>query len=114
MENRILGLHHLTAIASNAQRNFDFYSKVLGLRFLKKTVNFDDPGTYHFYFGDETGSAGTILTFFPWTNIRPGKRGPGQVTEIGYSVPAGSLGFWQQRFDAHNVVYNKPSERFGE
>ncbi|WP_375436549.1 ring-cleaving dioxygenase [uncultured Hymenobacter sp.] len=114
MEDRILGLHHITAIASDAQRNFDFYAKVLGLRFLKKTVNFDDPGTYHFYFGDEIGSAGTILTFFPWTHIKAGRRGTGQATEIGYSVPAGSFDFWLKRFDEHNVVYNKPSERFGE
>jgi glyoxalase family protein len=114
MELRILGLHHVTAIAGNAQRNFDFYTKVLGLRFLKKTVNFDDPGTYHFYFGDETGSAGTILTFFPWEHITPGRRGTGQATEIGYSVPAGSFDFWMKRFDAHGVTYNKPSEKFGE
>jgi len=114
MESRILGLHHVTAIAGNAQRNFDFYTKVLGLRFLKKTVNFDDPGTYHFYFGDETGSAGTILTFFPWANITSGRRGVGQATEIGYSVPAGSFEFWMKRFDAHGVTYNKPSEKFGE
>jgi glyoxalase family protein len=114
MEPRILGLHHVTAIAGNAQRNYDFYTKVLGLRFLKKTVNFDDPGTYHFYFGDETGSAGTILTFFPWEHITPGRRGTGQATEIGYSVPAASFDFWMKRFDAHGVTYNKPSEKFGE
>ena len=114
MQPRILGLHHVTAIAGNAQRNYDFYTKVLGLRFLKKTVNFDDPGTYHFYFGDETGSAGTILTFFPWEHITPGRRGTGQATEIGYSVPAGSFDFWMQRFEAHGVTYNKPSEKFGE
>jgi glyoxalase family protein len=114
MEDRILGLHHITAIASDAQRNFNFYAKTLGLRFIKKTVNFDDPGTYHFYFGDEVGSAGTILTFFPWPHITAGRRGPGQATEIGYSVPAGSLDFWMKRFDAHGVTYNKPSERFGE
>lgn len=114
MEDRILGLHHVTAIASDAQRNFNFYAKVLGLRFIKKTVNFDDPGTYHFYYGDEVGSAGTILTFFPWPHITPGRRGTGQATEVGYSVPAGSLDFWMKRFDAHNVIYNKPSERFGE
>lgn len=65
MEDKIAGIHHITAIAGNAQRNYDFYTKVMGLRFLKKTVNFDDPHTYHFYFGDQTGSAGTILTFFP-------------------------------------------------
>jgi glyoxalase family protein len=114
MEPRILGLHHVTAIAGNAQRNFHFYTKVLGLRFLKKTVNFDDPGTYHFYFGDETGSAGTILTFFPWEHITPGRRGIGQATEVGYSVPAGSFDFWMKRFEEHGVTYNKPSEKFGE
>ncbi len=115
MENRILGLHHITAIAGDAQRNLDFYAKVLGLRFIKKTVNFDDPGTYHFYFGDETGSAGTILTFFPWGNgIMQGRRGAGMATEIGYSVPQGSLEFWIERFEKYNVIYNKPAVRFGE
>lgn len=115
MENRILGLHHITAIAGDAKRNFDFYTKVLGLHFIKKTVNFDDPGTYHFYFGDESGSAGTILTFFPWgESIVPGRKGSGQATEIGYSVPKGSLDFWVKRFEQYNVIYNKPAEKFGE
>jgi len=115
MENRILGIHHITAIAGNAQRNFNFYSKILGLRFIKKTVNFDDPGTYHFYFGDEIGSAGTILTFFPWgDSIQQGRKGSGMATEIGYSVPKGSLDFWVNRFEQYNVIYNKPSEKFGE
>ncbi|MNK86733.1 putative ring-cleaving dioxygenase MhqO [compost metagenome] len=115
MENKILGLHHITAIAGDAKRNFDFYSKVLGLRFIKKTVNFDDPGTYHFYFGDEVGSAGTILTFFPWgAGIQQGRKGSGMATEIGYSVPKGSLDFWQKRFEKYNVIYNKPAEKFGE
>ncbi|MDY0988301.1 ring-cleaving dioxygenase [Flavobacterium sp. CFBP9031] len=115
MENKILGLHHITAIAGDAKRNFDFYSKILGLRFIKKTVNFDDPGTYHFYFGDEVGSAGTILTFFPWgAGIQQGRKGSGMATEIGYSVPKGSLDFWQKRFEKYNVIYNKPAEKFGE
>ncbi len=115
MENTILGLHHITAIAGDAKRNFDFYSKILGLRFIKKTVNFDDPGTYHFYFGDEVGSAGTILTFFPWgEGIPQGRRGAGMATEIGYSVPKGSLEFWMDRFEKYNVIYNKPAEKFGE
>ncbi|RZJ69392.1 ring-cleaving dioxygenase [Flavobacterium sp.] len=115
MENKILGLHHITAIAGDAKRNFDFYANVLGLRFIKKTVNFDDPGTYHFYFGDEVGSAGTILTFFPWgSSIAQGRRGTGMATEIGYSVPKGSLDFWVDRFEKHNVIYNKPAEKFGE
>jgi len=115
MENTILGLHHITAIAGDAKRNFNFYSNILGLRFIKKTVNFDDPGTYHFYFGDEVGSAGTILTFFPWGDgIPQGKRGSGMATEIGYSVPKGSLEFWVERFEKYNVIYNKPATKFGE
>ncbi|PIF29680.1 glyoxalase family protein [Flavobacterium sp. 9] len=115
MENKILGLHHITAIAGDAKRNFNFYSNILGLRFIKKTVNFDDPGTYHFYFGDEVGSAGTILTFFPWgEGIQQGRKGSGMATEIGYSVPKGSLDFWQERFEKYNVIYNKPAEKFGE
>ncbi len=78
MENTILGLHHITAIAGDPQRNYDFYTKVLGLRMVKKTVNFDDPKTYHFYFGDETGTPGTILTFFPWPRVKPGTNGAGR------------------------------------
>ncbi|RCH53742.1 ring-cleaving dioxygenase [Mucilaginibacter hurinus] len=114
MENTINGIHHITAIAGNAQRNFDFYTKTLGLRLVKKTVNFDDPETYHLYYGDETGSPGTILTFFPWANIQSGRRGSRQATEIGYSIPAGSVDFWLKRFEDHNVIYNKPAEKFGE
>lgn len=114
MENQILGLHHITAIAGDAKRNYDFYTKVLGLRLVKKTVNFDDPHTYHFYYGDQVGTPGTILTFFPWGNIQTGRRGTRQATEIGYSVPANSLDFWLKRLDAHNVTYNKISEKFGE
>jgi len=115
METTILGLHHITAIAGDAKKNYDFYSGVLGLRFIKKTVNFDDPFTYHFYFGDQTGNAGTILTFFPWgAGIPQGRRGSGMATEIGYSVPQGSLEFWMDRFEKHNVIYNKPAVKFGE
>ncbi|WP_128545170.1 ring-cleaving dioxygenase [Larkinella soli] len=114
MENQILGLHHITAIAAGARRNYDFYTRVLGLRFVKKTVNFDDPETYHFYYGDEAGSPGTILTFFPWEGIDKGRRGTGMATEIGYSVPEGSLDFWLKRFGEHNVLFNKPTQRFGE
>jgi glyoxalase family protein len=115
MENKILGIHHITAIAGDAKRNFNFYTKVLGLRFIKRTVNFDDPQTYHFYFGDEHGNPGSILTFFPWGSaVRQGRRGAGMATEIGYSVPEGSFDFWIKRFEANNVIYNKPAERFGE
>ncbi len=114
MEDKILGLHHITAIAGDAQRNYDFYTKTLGLRFVKKTVNFDDPGTYHFYYGNEQGSPGTILTFFPWAHVRKGSAGTGMATEIGYAVPAGSLDFWTQRFKEKNVKQDEVVERFGE
>lgn len=114
MENTILGIHHITAIAGSTQRNYDFYVKVLGLRFVKKTVNFDDPGTYHFYYGDENGTPGTILTFFPWKNVRKGIAGTGMATEIGYSVPAGSFDFWVKQFEANNVKCKQSAERFGE
>lgn len=114
MENKILGLHHITAIAGDAQRNYDFYTGVLGLRMVKKTVNFDDPQTYHFYFGDEVGTPGSILTFFPWKNVRQGKDGAGMATEIGYSVPQGSLEFWKDRFEEKNVRHFQITEKLGE
>jgi glyoxalase family protein len=114
MENKILGLHHITAIAGNAQRNYDFYTKVLGLRLVKKTVNFDDPGTYHFYYGDEVGSPGSILTFFPWEGIQKGRVGTGMATEIGYSIPKGSLAFWAKRFTDLSISHQPQGERFGE
>jgi glyoxalase family protein len=112
--NKILGLHHITAIAGDVQRNYDFYTKTLGFRLVKKTVNFDDPQTYHFYFGDEVGSPGTILTFFPWANVRQGKNGVGMATEIGFSVPKGSLDFWKSRFEKLNIRHDIISERFRE
>ena len=111
--NKILGLHHITAIAGDAQRNYNFYTKTLGFRLVKKTVNFDDPTTYHFYYGDEVGSPGTILTFFPWANIGKGKNGVGMATEIGYSIPKESLDFWKNRFEKRNIRYDI-SDRFGE
>jgi len=114
MNNNIQGIHHITAIAGNAQRNYDFYTKVLGLRMVKKTVNFDDPGTYHFYFGNENGTPGTILTFFPWQGIQQGRPGTGMATEIGYSVPEGSLEFWKDRFTQFNVQHGITAERLGE
>lgn len=114
MKDQILGLHHITAIAGDAQRNYDFYTKVLGLRMVKKTVNFDDPGTYHFYFGDEAGTPGTILTFFPYARVHQGKTGPGMATEIGYSVPTGSLEFWKDRFEKLDVPHQEISRRFNE
>ena len=114
MENRILGLHHITAIPDNAQRNFNFYTKVLGLRMVKKTVNFDDPGTYHFYYGDEAGNPGTILTFFPWEGIWQGYTGTGMATNIGYTIPEGSYDFWSDRFKQYKVKHEDAGLRFNE
>ncbi len=114
MKDRILGLHHITAIAGDPQQNFDFFTKVLGLRMVKKTVNFDDPKTYHFYFGDEVGTPGSILTFFPWPRVRKGHTGAGMATEISYAVPDGSLDFWKSRFEENNVRHQEISEKFGE
>ncbi len=110
----ISGLHHITAIASNAKQNVDFYTRVLGLRMVKKTVNFDDPGTYHFYFGDESGTPGTIITFFPWPGAAKGRNGTGMATAVGYSVPEGSLPFWAARFKKLNIAQEEIAERFGE
>ena len=114
MKNIITGIHHITAIAGDAQRNYDFYTKVLGLRMVKRTVNFDDPGTYHFYYGNETGAPGSILTFFPWEGIPGGRAGTGMATEIGYSVPADSLAFWADRFKQHLINQGPVAQRFGE
>ena len=114
MNPRILGLHHITAIAGQAQRNYDFYSKLLGMRFIKKTVNFDDPTTYHFYFGDGIGAAGTILTFFAGGDVATGRPGFGQASAVSYSVPAGSFPFWIQRLEENQVPYQLLAERFGE
>src|SRR5689334_13464999 len=113
MENKILGIHHITAIAGSAQRNYEFYTRVLGLRLVKKTVNFDDPGTYHFYFGDEAGTPGSILTFFPWEGVAAGTQGAGQATEVVYAVPTGSLDFWKSRLDAH-LIKTEAGKRFDE
>ena len=110
----IAGLHHVTAIATDPRTTLEFYTRVLGLRLVKKTVNFDDPGTYHFYFGDATGSPGTILTFFPWPRARRGRRGAGQVTVTSFAVPEASLGGWVERFDRHGVVHEDPSSRLDE
>ena len=114
-ENKITGIHHITAIAGNPQKNIDFYVKVLGLRFIKKTVNFDDPHTYHFYYGDETGNPGTILTFFPWTEHGfKGKRGTGQISAISFSIPLSSLDFWMGWLTKNNIAFAGPLNRFSE
>ena len=91
------GIHHISAMVGNPQENLDFYGTTLGLRFVKKTVNFDDPGTYHFYFGNESGKPGTIITFFPFEGMQQGKVGAGQVGTTAYAIPTGSYDFWKNR-----------------
>jgi glyoxalase family protein len=110
----IVGLHHVTAIASDPQANLDFYTQILGLRLVKRTVNFDDPGTYHFYFGDDLGSPGTILTFFPWPHASRGSVGAGEVTHTAFSVPSDSLAFWEQRLTQKGIDFNRSPRRFDE
>src|SRR5205814_9209951 len=112
MEKKIAGLHHVTAIASDPQRNLDFYVGLLGLRFVKRTVNFDDPGTYHFYFGDERGTPGTILTFFPWPGVRRGIRGTGQVVASAFAILSDSIGYCLERYELLHVTAERMSMRF--
>ena len=107
----ILGLHHVTAIAGDPQRNLDFYAGVLGLRLVKLTVNFDDPGTYHFYFGDAQGMPGSIMTSFPWPQGNGGRHGSGQVAVTSFSVSPASIGFWIERLLRHGVRYQGPTKR---
>jgi glyoxalase family protein len=114
MDKKIAGLHHVTAIASDPQRNLDFYIGLLGLRFVKRTVNFDDPGTYHFYFGDARGTPGTILTFFSWPGARRGHRGVGQIEATAFAISPDSVGYWLDRFKEQHVTAEKTSARFGQ
>ncbi len=107
------GIHHVTAMAGKAQGNIDFYTRVLGMRLVKKTVNFDDPGTYHFYYGDAEGRPGSVLTFFPWENAAPGRRGAGETVETAFAVPEASIGFWISRFVALGVDHDMPVTRGG-
>ncbi|MEL3973279.1 ring-cleaving dioxygenase [Rossellomorea oryzaecorticis] len=113
MNKKTMGIHHITAIVGHPQENVDFYAGVLGLRLVKKTVNFDDPGTYHLYFGDEGGRPGTIITFFPWAGAQQGVIGDGQVGVTSYVVPKGSLSFWEKRLGSFDIPFTKV-ERFGE
>ena len=107
----VLGIHHVTAIASDPQRTLDFYSGVLGLRLVKRTVNFDDPQTYHFYFGDETGTPGSILTFFPWPGAQRGRQGTGQVAVVAFATLPAALGFWVDRMVRHGIAFEGPVKR---
>jgi len=114
MNPSILGIHHVTAITADAQRNIDFYYGVLGLRLVKLTVNFDDPTSYHLYYGDEFGRPGTIITFFAWRHAFHGRVGPPQVTAVSFAVPNGALEFWRQRLKEHQVEVQLSETRFGE
>jgi glyoxalase family protein len=114
MMKQILGIHHVTAIAGDPQTNLDFYAGVLGLRLVKLTVNFDDPGTYHLYYGDGVGHPGTILTFFPWPHAPQGRRGTGQVTETAFAIPESAVDFWTARLTERRVAFKGPFDRFGE
>ncbi len=110
----IAGIHHITAMASDPQRNIDFYSGALGLRLIKVTVNYDNPGVYHLYYGDGAGNPGTVITFFPKPEVVRGKHGNGQVTATAFAVPMGSLPFWRERLKRHEVLCCSGFERFGE
>ena len=113
MKSPIVGLHHVTAIASDPQRNLDFFTQLLGLRFVKRTINFDDPGTYHFYFGDDIGTPGTILTFFPWPGATKGVIGAGETIATTFSIPAGAMRYWRERLKTHSVPF-KENKCFNE
>ena len=112
--NPIKGLHHVTAVARDPQRNVDFYRNVLGQRLVKRTVNFDSPDTYHFYFADETGTPGSVLTFFAWPNMRRGVRGNGETNTVAYNVPVGSLSFWEKHLKQNGIVPGNIQSRFNQ
>lgn len=113
MVKKTSGIHHITSIVGDVKENVEFYREILGLRLVKKTVNFDDPETYHLYFGDEEGNPGTIITFFPYERARKGKIGDGQVGITSYAIPRGALGFWQERLSSFDID-SKREERFGQ
>ncbi len=110
----ITGIHHVTALAGNPQKNIDFYAGILGLRLVKKTVNFDAPEVYHFYYGDKTGKPGSILTFFPYGDIMKGRHGKGMLNTTTFSVPLNALEYWEKRLKGFNINYKPAQERFDE
>lgn len=114
MDTSTVGIHHITAIASHPQTNIDFYTGVLGLRLVKLTVNFDDPGTYHLYYADYAGRPGSVLTFFPWEGAPLGRPGPGQATTISFLIDEASIDFWANRLTEHGIGFDGPGERFDE
>ncbi|HLS54398.1 MAG TPA: VOC family protein, partial [Tissierellaceae bacterium] len=107
------GIHHITSLVGNVEENVDFYGRILGLRLVKKTVNFDDPRTYHLYFGDRKGNPGTVITFFPYEDTRAGIVGDGQVGITSYMIPNGASNFWKERLEKYNINYQLTS-RLGE
>ena len=113
-KSRVHGIHHVTVMAGDAQRNLDFYVGVMGLRLVKKSVNQDSPGTYHLFYADAVGTPGTDLTFFPWPDLPIGRRGAGQIVEVPFGVPTGSLTYWQERLAANGVAVAEVETRFGE
>lgn len=112
MEQLITGIHHVTAIASGVQPNIDFYAGILGLRLVKRTVNFDAPGVYHFYYGDRMGNPGSILTFFPYRGLVGGRQGKGMLNTTSFSAPASGLAYWLERLKKFGIAYKNPQERF--
>ncbi len=108
------GIHHITAVAGNPKRNYEFYTGVMGLRLVKKTVNFDDPSVYHLYYGNESGEPGTILTFFPWEHLQNGKPDQGQVVAVSFSAPTESKEFWLDHLEEKDVSFEDPFSRFGK
>jgi len=113
-DKSIAGIHHVTAITADAQKNIDFYCGILGLRLVKLTVNFDDPGSYHLYYGDELGRPGTILTFFAWPGAFSGRIGPPQVSVTAFAVPSGAMDYWLRRLKEHSIQTQTGTDRFGE
>ena len=114
METLINGLHHVTTLAGDTQRNVDYYTGIMGLRLVKKTINFDAPDVYHLYYGNQTGSPGTILTFFPYDGLSRGRKGAGQLTYTAFSVPTPALRYWMDRLNERTISYTGPHKRFSE
>lgn len=114
MAPSVHGIHHVTCIAGNAQENLDFYVALLGMRLVKRSVNQDDPGTYHLFFADRVGNPGTDLTFFPWPQMEPSRLGIGLTVEVSFAIAPGSLAYWQDRLQRSIVEHSTPETRFGE
>src|SRR3989442_11023635 len=113
-ERTLQGIHHVTAIAGDPQENVDFYVGVLGLRLVKRTVNQDDPGTYHLFYADAIGSPGTDLTFFAWPGAQRGREGAGQASAVALAIPTATMGYWSKRLADHNIAFEGPRPRFDE